>query len=72
MISNKAVLLCQEVGGMTPLPPPLVSYLHYLQHYSNYSILFIFLCKYNCKIYHKNKSNGNYTKLTNKQKNHRK
>ena len=34
--------------------------------------LFIFLCKYDCKIDHKNKSSGNYTKLTNKRKNHRK
>ena len=33
-------------------------------------ILFIFLCKYNHKIDHKSKSNGNYTKLTNKQKNY--
>ena len=35
-------------------------------------ILFIFLCKYNCKIHHKSKSNDNYRKLTNKRKNHRK
>ena len=33
-------------------------------------ILSIFLCKYNCKIDHKGIIIGNYTKLTNKQKNH--
>ena len=35
-------------------------------------ILFIFLCKFNRKIDHKSKSNGNYSKLRYKRKNHRK
>ena len=47
---------------MAPLPPALVCG-PCLLIYSIF-ILFIFLCKYNCKIEHKTKSNGNYTKLT--------
>ena len=46
---------------MAPLPTTLVCG-PCLLIYS--IILFIFLCKYNCKIEHKTKSNGNYTKLT--------
>ena len=56
--------------GMALLLPPLVRG-PCLRIYSIF-ILFIFLCKYNCKIDHQSKSNDNYTKLTNKRKNHRK
>ena len=55
---------------MNSLPPPPARG-HCLLIYSIF-ILFIFLCKYNCKIDHKSKNKGNYTKLTNKWKNHRK
>ena len=70
IISKKALLLSQKVAGITPLPPALVRW-PCLRIYSIF-ILFTFLCKYNSKIDHKSKSNGNYKKLTNKRKNHRK
>ena len=55
---------------MAPLSPTLV-HGPCLLIYSIF-ILFIFLCNCNRKIDHKSKSNGNYTKLTNKRKNNRK
>ena len=69
MISKKGLLLYQKVADVAPLfPNPCTRTLFtYLQYF-----YFIFLCKCNCKIDHKSKSNGDYTKLTNKWKNRRK
>ena len=70
MISKKALFLYQIVSGMAPLAPAFVRG-PCLLIYSIF-ILFIFLCKYNCKIDNKSKNNDNYIKLTNKRKDHRK
>ena len=79
MISKNAFFLCQKRGeggggggNITPLlqllhSPTLFVCVPYMLICSNF-ILFIFLCKYNCKVYHKSKSN--YRQLTNKRKNH--
>ena len=63
MIYKKALLLYGQVADMAPLPLDPVRRSCLLIY--SISILFIFLWKYNCKIVHKSKSNGNYTKLTN-------
>ena len=61
MIYKKAFLFCQNVGGMDPVPPPLSTYLHY----------FYFICiPVQIYLQNKSKSTGNFTKLTNKWKNH--
>ena len=74
---EKIIFALPKIGGMaptpippTPPPPPRVLG-PCLLIYSIFT-LFILLYKYNCKIDHKSKSNGNYKKLTNKRKNHRK
>ena len=70
--SKKEKLFCfVKKWGPWPLCPPLLVRGPCLLIYSVF-ISFIFMYKYNYKIDRKSKCNRNYTKLTNKRKNHRK